>query len=666
MSSWLEALPVMMAAAVVLFVPGGLVAAAAGARGYRLWALATPLSFTLAGVSAIAVAVIGVPFSITAFAIAVGISVAITLAVRVALRGRSWLSTHPFDEGRETSADLPAPARWSVRVAVAVAIALSATMIGYRIITAVGAPSEIAQLFDNIFHLNATAIIHQTGNGSSLTLGNLTEASAGFYPAAFHDLAAMVMGLGAGDVTVVLNAVSIILASVVWPLSMTFLATRLFGVRVDVIVLTAIVSASLAAFPYRMLSFGVLYPFLAGLALLPVVVALIVEFFGRSRAPRASLAGIVAALAVIAPGVALTHPSVLIAAALFGSPFAVDFLFRSGRSSRTRRWAVTLGAAYLGATAAVFLLIRPTLDTAPWQPSQDYRQAIGSIVTVSPGTGAIAWAMAALLALGLAATARRTRALWPALGVFAIGAVIYFGAAAVTHAGLRDLVSGVWYRDTERAGALLVVGAAPLLVAGGLALTRFCAREVSRVPAIGWGRLAGSISTVMVAGVLLVASAFGPLPQAQEWIRQSFGHDGQALLTDDERALMTSVHELVPTDGVVVGDPFTGASLTPAFAQRTALAPHAFGQRTADEAYLLAHWDEAGTDPKVCPLIAKLNAYWALDFGTYGVYRGQTSILPGTDDAAEIAREQSADSTVTEIARRGDAALFEATACLGE
>ena len=148
-----------------------------------------------------------------------------------------------------------------------------------------------------------------------------------------------------------------------------------------------------------------------------------------------------------------------------------------------------------------------------------------------------------------------------------------------------------------------------LRIAGGLALTRFCAREVSRVPAIGWGRLAGSISTVLVAGVLLVASTFGPLPQAQEWIRQSFGHDGQALLTDDERALMTSVHELVPTDGVVVGDPFTGASLTPAFAQRTALAPEIPPVAESVPGYEWSGWYGLVAPARTSPaIIAKLNA----------------------------------------------------------
>lgn len=659
MSSWSEALPVFVAAAAVLFLPGGAVAAAGGARGYRLCALAAPLSFSLAGTSAIILEMARLPFNVWTFAAVSALVVAVTFGVRRgALRSRVS-HAHPFDARRSAP---KRPRSRAVHFAAAAGLLIAAGLIGSRLLIAIGGPREIAQLFDNVFHLNATAIIHHTGNGSSLTLGNLTEASAGFYPAAFHDIAAVVMGIGPGDVAAVLNAVSILLACVVWPISLTFLTTRLFGMRPDVLIFTGIVSGSLAAFPYRMLSFGVLYPFLAGLAMLPILVALLVEMFGRSHASRTPLLGVLVALAGITPGIALTHPSVLIAGAIFGTPFAVDLLLRHRRPSPARTGPIAVGSAYLVAATVVFIFVRPTLDTAPWEPGQDYRQAIGSIATVSPGIGAIAWAMAALLAFGLAASARRPKRLWPIVAMFGIAAIVYFCAAAVTSPSLRDLASGVWYRDTERVGALLAVAAAPLLVAGAIAATKVLRRHVTSH--IGPISVQRSLAIAVVAAFLLVASLFGPLPQAQEWIRQSFGHDGKALLSDDERSLMSHVRELVPENGVVVGDPLTGASLTPAFAGRAAIAPHVFGARTPAEAYLLQHWEDAGIDPEVCPLISELNAYWAIDFGSNGVYRGQISELPGTEDLAARAGRPGSGSAITEIARVGDAALYEATACL--
>jgi len=661
MSSWLEALPAMIAAGVVLFVPGGLVAAAAGARGYRLWAVATPLSFTLAATAAILFSALGISFTIASFGALSILVAAVTFAVRRWIQRKSFAEVHPLHA--PTALDLRRRT-WGMAVAVGAGLLIGSVMIGGRLLIAIGAPTEIAQLFDNIFHLNATAIIHQTGVGSSLTLGNLTPASAGFYPAALHDMAALVMGLGVEDVAVALNAVPILLACLVWPLSLTFLTTRLFGMRADVVVFTGLVSGSLAAFPFRMFSFGVLYPFLAGMAMIPVIIALVVELFGMSRSSRTSFLGISVTLAAIGPGIALTHPSVVIAATVFTAPFAVDLLLRECRKAPPSAWGIALGSAYLVVSAALFVLIRPALDTAPWQPTEDYRQAIGSIVSVSPGTGAMSWLAIVLLLAGLAVAARHPRRYWPTVGTFVIAGAIYFGAAALAHPALRDFVSGVWYRDPERAGALLAVAASPVLVLGAASIARLTRRGLSQLRAMGSDVAMHAASITVVAVLGIASSLFGPLPQAQDWVRQSFGHDGQALLTDDEHALLLRTRDLVPIDGVIVGNPLTGASLTPAFSGRAALAPHVFGQRTDAESYLLQHWSQAGRDPAVCPLIAELNAYWAIDFGDQGVYRGQISVLRGTEDLAAIAGKPGSGAAITEIARVGDAGLFEASACM--
>jgi hypothetical protein len=660
MSSWLGALPVVMAAAAVLFVPGGVIAWAAGARGYRLWALAAPITFTIAGVGAILLALVGLPFNVASFAVLAALAAGAAYGVRVWSGKLRGVGAHPFDTREVPDAS---PGRM-LRVTAPLAIALAATLSGARLVSGIGAPTEIAQLFDNIFHLNATAIIHRSGVGSSLTLGNLTQESAGFYPAAFHDVAALVMGRGVDDVAIALNAVSLLLACVVWPLSLTFLTTRLFGTRPDVLILTAVVATSMAAFPYRLFSFGVLYPFLAGMTMIPVVIGLVVELFGRSAAARTSLAGIFLSLAAIGPGIALTHPSVVIAATVFAAPFAIDALARGAGRRPDRTWILIVAGAYLAVTLALFLLVRPPLDTAPWDPSQDYRQAIGAIVTVSPGGAAVAWPIFGLALLGAVAAARRPTRLWPIAAMFAVAGAIYFGSAAVTQPALRDFLAGVWYRDTERAGALLVLAASPLVVLGACTGARVLQVWTGRVTARIPQRTAGLVATVVTAGALVASSFFGPIPQAQEWVRQSFGHDGQALLSDDERALLQRVPDLVPADGVIVGDPLTGASLTPAYADRMAIAPHVYGKRSDAETYLLLHWDEAGADPEVCPLVRKLDAYWAIDFGTNGVYRGQVSSLPGTESVAAIGGPPGSDSAVTEIARVGDAALYEATACM--
>lgn len=653
MLSWGAVIPVFVLALFVLFAPGLAIAFAGGARRLRLWAVSAPLTLTTAGLGAILLPFAGLHLNPLTFTCITMLGVLVALLGRLVVVRRLGVGWAVPVGGRPPGPN-PSPMR---RLAPWIGLVIAAVVIGGRIISGITDPAAIAQLFDNVFHLNAVALVASTGEGSSLTLGNLTEASRSFYPAAFHDVAALMVQLSGAPVPVVMNSFALILCAVVWPLGAMYFTTRVFGARAEVFILTGALSGAFGSFPYRLLSFGVLYPFLAGLTMLPVLLGLIIEFFGRSRAGQSHQLPTFIAIAAISPGIALTHPSVLVAGALLGAPVALGALILSFRSRRTR--SLVFATVYLVGTAGAFLFVRPPLNSAPWTPDQSYKEAIGAIVAVSPGSIAVPWVVCALLVLGLFGAARRPRSYASVVGMFAIGAIVYFACAAVDNETVRDLLAGVWYRDTERVSALLTIAAFALVVGGALVLATLARAALSR---LGLPRRATArrlLALALCAGLILLGTFRGPIPQAQEWIHQSFGQHGvQQLLSDDERAIMQDVRELVPSDGVVVGSPRTGASLTPAFADRRALAPHIFGNRTPAEQYLLDHWDEAGMDPAVCEYVQELNAFWALDFGTDDVLGGVHTELAGTD---ALDAEQS--PRITELARVGDAVLYEATAC---
>lgn len=654
--SWIQAAPAFLVTGLLLFLPGLAVVSAGGARGLSRWASAVPVTFSIAGVSAIALELLSIPFTWLSFGATTLLLTGGVGAVRWFLLRRRSVPVLSF-----AAQPQPRPAHFSPQVmaaATVLALITAAGLIGARLLTSIRTPETIAQLFDNVFHLNATAIIHESGVGSSLTLGNLTPDSHAFYPAAFHDIAAIVMGLGVGDVAVTLNAVSILMSAVVWPLSLVYLMTRLFGNRVDVVIMTCVLASAFAAFPYRLFSFGVLYPFLAGLTMLPVLTALIVEFFGATRIRPVPLWSAVWMLLAVAPGIALTHPSVVVASLVFAAPFVlarVITVARQRHESVHAKPLLILGALYLLGTIITFIVIRPPLSSAPWTPFQNYREAIGSIVTASPGTAAVAWVLVPLVLAGIIAAARRPAQLWPTAALFVIGAVMYFASAATDNSTMRDLLSGVWYRDPERLAALFVIASLPLMLTGALAITHWI-RVILRRRRGADHRL---LAVAVVAVLVVLGGLRGPLPQGQQWMSESFGNAGVfSLLDPDERLLLEQVDVHVPEDGVVVGNPRTGASLSPAFANRATLAPHIYGERTSDEQYLLEHWDEAGEDPLVCPIIQRLSAFWALDFGSKDVQGVKIAPLPGTDLAN---RDETTDITL--LAQVGSAALYEATAC---
>lgn len=655
MLPWADALVPFIAAASVIFIPGLLISSAAGATGWHRWALAAPLTFTVAGVSAIAYELVGIPFTTASFgAAAAALSVVTWLVARLLRRRFS------ADVAASSQTARQRPAR-TMLFATAAGLIIPVVMISYRLLRGIGSPTAIAQLFDNVFHLNAVALIAASGKGSSLTLGNLTEASRGFYPAGFHDVVAVVMGLGVTDVSIALNVVSITMASLVWPISFMFLATRIFGSRAQVITAAGLSAWLFAAFPYRLFSFGVLYPFMAGLTMLPVLIALVIEFFGRKAPRRAARPATTACIVAAAPGIALTHPSVVVAALVLATPFVVSAMARAlrpGPGEDRDRLSLILGGAYVVGTIISFAVIRPPLSTAPWDPTQSPREAAGAIVLMSPGTSLIGWVLIPLAAVGLVVAIRRPGRHGAILASAAIGSILYFASAAMWHPLVRDLLVGVWYRDTERVSALFAIACLPLIVLGTLTLIDVTSRLVLRAVPRATART-GLVAAVIIVGmVIVVIGQRGALAQAGSWLSQSFGQAGaQPLLTDDERALLDEVPDFVPQDEVVVGDAATGASLTPAFSDREALTPHIFGARSDEEELLIERWRRAGVDPQVCEVIDDLKAYWALDFGTDGVLLGNERPDPyglqRLDDAPGIA----------EVARVGDAVLYEAVAC---
>lgn len=658
MSPWLEATVPFVIAVVVVIGPGLLVGSAAGARSWHRWALAAPITFTAAGVGAIVLALVGLPYTVTTFAGTVLVIAIAAWAIRYAARrrGAAWSTS----AGSRQSERAPEAPRWARPAAIAAGVLIAVSTISARLLGGIGSPTAIAQLFDNVFHLNAIGLVHSSGNGSSLTLGNLTEASRGFYPAGFHDVVALVVGLGVDDVSVALNVVSILLASAVWPISLMFLTTRLFGNRAEIIVMTGVCAGLFAAFPYRLFSFGVLYPFMAGLTMLPVLIALVIEFFRTNPSTPSARLVPLAALAATVPGIALTHPSVVVAGLVLGTPYVVASAFRviSARADGDgAKLHTTLAVAYVVGTIVVFLLVRPPLSTAPWDPIQDPRAAVGSIFLMSPGTGLIGWALIPLFAVGAVHAVRRLRQFGGILATAAIGAVLYFASAAMWHPLVRDILAGVWYRDTERVSALFAIACLPLVILGAATIVRGAARGLRRVVPRSTSGVRTLSALIVVAVMIVAVGQRGALAQAQTWLGQSFGQAGvEPLLSEDERALLEELPDIVPADEVVLGDPSTGASLTPAFSDREALAPHIFGERSPQERLLLNRWDRAGVDPAVCDVVHELHAYWALDFGTDGVLGSDRPEIYGLD-------QLEGAPGIIEVARVGDAILYEAVAC---
>src|SRR5699024_2940129 len=121
----------------------------------------------------------------------------------------------------------------------------------------------------------------------------------------------------------------------VWPISVIFLTTRATGTHPIPMLFAGALSAVFGAFPYLMVTFGVLYPFFLSLALLPTALALLAMATGVAHQHNTPRWILVSVLLLVSVGLGLAHPSTFLALLLFAIPIFLVALVRHQRHLKT-------------------------------------------------------------------------------------------------------------------------------------------------------------------------------------------------------------------------------------------------------------------------------------------------------------------------------------------
>jgi hypothetical protein len=201
---------------------------------------------------------------------------------------------------------------------------------------------------------------------------------------------------------------------------------------------------------------------------------------------------------------------------------------------------------------------------------------------------------------------------------FAIAALFFVLASGVSSGNpLREAVTNPWYNDPYRLAALLPLACIPIATLGALAIVNAAADYLAH------RRLSRLLSPLLsaLALVALFCVALGPnVTRTAEQARGAYVMDGSSrLLTDSEARLLERVDQAIPDDALIVGSPWTGASLAYALTGRQVMELHIFGQRSPGELYLDEHLADIDTDPRVCDAIRELGVDYVLDFGKANV-----------------------------------------------
>ena len=636
MIEWIAQVPAFAASVAIVFVPGLVVGLVLRVRGLSLWALAPAMSVAILTGSALGMGLAGLPWRPWSAIVAIVVVSALAFAARLVIRPQAA----PRIGGRR--------GRLLLVLGVVAGVILTALRVGLYI----GAPSAISQTNDASFHLNALRFAVETGVASPLQLTSMIGAGS-FYPSAWHVIASLVVQVSGASVEVAANMTSLAFAAVVWPLGVALL-TRAVGGSTAAAFAAAAASA-IPAFPLLMLQWGVLYPQLVAVAVLPATLALLMVAPQLAHARRAGWVVPVVLLGAGLAAIAFAQPSVLLAWIVAAWSFALWEIVRRwrGMSAGHRRVAVA-ALVTAGATATLLWLFFGRSIDGTWPPSTGIATAVLEVVV--NGHLGYPWAVGiSILALiGLVEAARRPHLRWLAM-TWIVFAALYVVAAAVGIRLVRAFLVDPWYDDPYRLAALLPVVVLPLAGLGAATVVRWAAGALG-----GDGRVGAVVAVVVVVvtGVLSLVAA----PQIER--RDVFAHridpnlyrvTADSFLSEDELAVLERLDQSVPADAVVIGNPGTGMSFGYAVSGRNVVPRTWSPPPSAEYAILWESLRDVASDPEVCTALNAFGSRYVLDFGPGEEYPGRW-IMPGFDGIEGQAGFELVD-------RQGDAALWRVTAC---
>ncbi|MGW6172889.1 DUF6541 family protein [Arthrobacter sp. NPDC055138] len=501
-------LAVMLA---VFYLPGFLALRALRQPAIRALVLGPAAGTALAAVGTMACLLTGVRWNL--------LSAAVLAALGI---GLCWLIGRAIGPPEARIVAVPRSVQWLM----AASLAITALILGWVMLEAMGSIDRVSQAWDPTYHVNVLQWIKDNGQASPWSIWPIFGgAPPSFYPAGWH----AVVSLVPGDVVTAGNLSCLVIGCLVWPASLALLARAMCPARPLVWVLTPLIASSMLAFPFVQMFRAGQWPNGFAAALLPAILALGIELqyrlpgavrpAGGSETPtpgpeaetdvgadarpgagpgeNAEAAGSslprsewrrttadLAALAMVTFGAVWIHPSALASLLVLGGFYlarlAVLGLARLWRSHRAGFVAAigVLGAVLL---AGVVLLTQSQQLAAvmsyPRARSADWADALVWVffdlprqpdsADAVPASYAVAVGILMVCGALLACFSRRT---WPAVAGMAAAVVLFILAAGPEDLPFRWL-TGFWYTDPPRIAPLVHIFG---VVFAALALDQLC------------------------------------------------------------------------------------------------------------------------------------------------------------------------------------------------
>lgn len=654
--------------AVILIVPGALV----GRRMSLPWPVAVaagaPLTFGMIGIFTVLYGALSIPWNVGTAAVMVGVS---------------WLVAWGWDLGTGRFGSLAPAVAAEVRpisrpalLTVAAGVLLGAliivlTSIRRLIGTTFFGLNNISQVWDALWHADALQWIHETGDGSSLHMGELMNYDThgfNYYPNTWHDLGALLYPLTGANTVELYNIYSPASLAFTLPISIGSLAYWLGRKRFDpdrsavFAALAAAVTAVFPSLPYVELAFTAV-PNAVGVSLAPVTAVLVISAVGDRRR-------VLAAVLAIA-GTAATHPSGLVVmAVIVGSWWLLQALWKPVRGRGGD--VATLAAIGAGALVLISPVIIGTLKISENNELSgfDFRDENASVAkafvrAAFNGTDLLGHQypllyllIPAAIGLGWLVWSRNWAvvAAWLAFIVTTANAVYDLGGLP---SKLFGALGGYFYNSPHRLTFVVSMFTAVAAGIGLGVLVLGVARLLARKPV--WQRNRLALPALTVVGLLIVAGA-GAVRYADNGKIAVQYRSGAYVGVEDVEAYRWLAQQPEARSTVILNNLDQGSGWMYPVADLTPLFPfyraNDFSQRQSD-----LYWNAAriGADPRIDQIVRDLNIRYVIDAppSYWWFQNGAPNLAEGRFGDPFLPLRENGAPGLREVYRQGNVTIYE-------
>lgn len=485
--------------AVIAGVPGVLMLEAAGVRGLWALALSPVVGFSFIAILGQAYALAGVASTPVTVLLPV---VLVPIALVVILRNRVK------------------PLRLPMLSPVALGVSLVLGLIlGYSLfLSRIGSADTVFQAYDVTQHLNLIQAMRDSGRLTSLSVSPYLSAAdaaiapadySGFYPAAWHAFCAVTGMILQVSTPLLINASMFYFCFLVFPSGMAAFLAAVFPDAKTIAVAGALATLAFVSFPWELLTFGPVYPNIAGFCLMPSVLAVFVRFLADGESVWSRVrTGCLVLLAVV--GAVLCHPNVVFTCIVLMAPYCVSRILAAcdGKSHQLVKkigFSIAFVALCLGFWLFCYHL--PMFEgtvTHYWPPYAWLFQELVNILTVSYHNGfnseiAAQIPLGVLVVAGAVVALRRRGKRWLVVSYALACYILLIGASHDDE--LRCMTAGFWYSDPMRLSAVAAIAAIPLAALG----LEWASRFAQRVVASYFRKLQDLVRVAIVVPVVAVA-----------------------------------------------------------------------------------------------------------------------------------------------------------------